>query len=223
MDAAQSVGHLPIDVQADCIDLLAAPGHKGLLGPLGTGVLYVRPGIEKILDTVCEGGTGSVSENDRQPDFMPDKYEAGSHNAVGIIGLLAGVEWILSRGINSIHRHEMELVGTFLEGVSNIEGLKYYGPQGVKDRVGVFSVSAEGFSPVELSKALEEKFGILTRPGLHCAPLAHETIGTTALGGTTRFSFGPFLTPQDIDFATNALADVISAGAGLRPALDARA
>jgi selenocysteine lyase/cysteine desulfurase len=102
----------------------------------------------------------------------------------------------------------MDLVRTFLDGVSNIEGLTYYGPQGVKNRIGVFSVSALGFSPTELSKALEERFGILTRPGLHCAPLAHEAIGTTASGGTTRFSFGPFLTKQDIHFATNALADV---------------
>src|SRR5204863_6950555 len=92
VDAAQSAGHLPIDVQADGIDLLAAPGHKGLLGPLGTGFLYIRPGVEKILGTILEGGTGSVSENDRQPNFMPDQYEPGSHNAIGIAGLLAGLQ-----------------------------------------------------------------------------------------------------------------------------------
>jgi cysteine desulfurase/selenocysteine lyase len=210
VDAAQSVGHLPIDVQEDNIDLLAAPGHKGLLGPLGTGVLYIRPGVEKILDAIREGGTGSISESDRHPEFMPDKYEPGSHNAIGIIGLSAGVQWIIEQGIEKLYAHEMDLVRTFIEGVSGIEGGSYYGPQGVRNRVGVFSVSAEGFTPVELAKALEEKFGVLTRPGLHCAPLAHDAIGTTARGGTTRFSFGPFLTKQDVHFATNALADVIA-------------
>ncbi len=210
VDAAQSAGHVPIDVRDDHIDLLAAPGHKGLLGPLGTGVLYVRPGIEKILDPIREGGTGSVSESDRQPEFMPDKYEPGSHNAIGIMGLSAGVQWILEQGIEKLHAHEMDLVRTFIEGVSGIEGVTYHGPQGVRNRVGVFGVSADGFTPVELSKALEEKFGVLTRPGLHCAPLAHDAIGTTARGGTTRFSFGPFLTKQDVHFATNALADVVA-------------
>jgi cysteine desulfurase family protein len=208
VDAAQSAGHVPIDVREDCIDLLAAPGHKGLFGPLGTGVLYVRPGVEIILDTIREGGTGSVSESDRQPEFLPDKYEPGSHNAIGIIGLSAGVQWILEQGIDNLYAHEMDLVRTFIEGASGIEGVTYYGPQGVRNRVGVFSVSAEGFTPVELAKALEDKFGILTRPGLHCAPLAHDAIGTTARGGTTRFSFGPFLSRQDVHFATNALADV---------------
>ena len=210
VDAAQSAGHLPMDVREDHIDLLALPGHKGLLGPLGTGVLYVRPGVERILDPIREGGTGSVSEQDRQPEFLPDKYEPGSHNAIGIIGLSAGVQWILEQGIQKLYAHEMDLVRTFLEGVSSIDGMTYFGPQGVRNRAGVFSVAAEGFGPVELAKALEERFGILTRPGLHCAPLAHEAIGTTARGGTTRFSFGPFLTKQDVHFATNALADVVA-------------
>jgi cysteine desulfurase family protein len=211
VDAAQSAGHLPIDVQADCIDLLAAPGHKGLLGPLGTGFLYIRPGIEKILQTIKEGGTGSVSELDRQPDFLPDKYEPGSHNAVGIIGLSEGVRWIAEQIVEHLHRHDLELIGTFLDGLDGIEGLTYYGPRGVKNRVGVFSVRVEGYDPHELSLALETSFGILTRSGIHCAPLAHEAIGTAALGGTTRFSFGPFVTPQDVQYATDALAEIASA------------
>ena len=220
VDAAQSAGHVAIDVERDCIDLLAAPGHKGLLGPLGTGVLYVRPGVEKILATLREGGTGSASENDRQPEFLPDKYEPGSHNAIGIAGLSAGVQWILDRGIEKLHAQEMDLVRTFIDGMSGIEGLKYYGPQGVRDRIGVFSVSVRGFSPGELARALEERFGILTRPGLHCAPLAHEAIGTSACGGTTRLSFGPFLTKQDVHFAGNALADIagsVARGTGFQP------
>jgi cysteine desulfurase / selenocysteine lyase len=208
VDAAQSAGHLPIDVQADGIDLLAAPGHKGLLGPLGTGFLYIRPGLEKILRPIREGGTGSISEQDRQPDFLPDKYEAGSHNAIGIVGLSQGVEWILSQGIETLAQHERELVGTFLDGIADVESLHYFGPPGVADRVGVFSVTVDGLAPQELSAILETHYGILTRSGIHCAPLAHQAIGTLSSGGTTRFSFGPFLTVQDVQYAADALADI---------------
>jgi len=208
VDAAQSAGHVPIDVQADHIDLLAAPGHKGLLGPLGTGFLYIRPGIEKFLAPLREGGTGSVSEHDRQPDFMPDKYEPGSHNAIGIAGLSAGVQWVLERGIESLRDHDLDLVRTFIDGVSDIPGLTYFGPQGVRDRLAVFSVRVDGYSPTDLAAALENDFGILTRAGLHCAPLIHAALGTTDQGGATRFSFGPFLSKQDVKYATDALADI---------------
>jgi len=208
VDAAQSAGHLPIDVQRDNVDLLAAPGHKGLLGPLGTGFLYIRPGMEKTLKTIKEGGTGSVSELDRQPDFLPDKYEPGSHNAIGIIGLSAGAQWILDQGIEKIASQEMDLVRTFLEGVSDVPGLTYFGPPGVRNRLGVFSIRVDGLEPQELSAILETTYGILTRSGLHCAPLAHQTIDTTRFGGTTRLSFGPFLSKQDVKFATDALAEI---------------
>jgi cysteine desulfurase family protein len=210
VDAAQSAGHLPIDVQSDCIDLLAAPGHKGLLGPLGTGFLYIRPGIEKLLAPLREGGTGSFSEDDRQPDFMPDKYEPGSHNAIGLAGLSEGVQWVIDRGIDDIRAHELDLIRTFIDGVGDIDGLQYFGPQGVRDRLGVFSVRVAGFTPTQLATALENDYGILTRPGLHCAPLIHAALGTTECGGTTRLSFGPFLTKQDVKYATDALADVAS-------------
>jgi len=208
VDAAQSAGHVPIDVQADCIDLLAVPGHKGLLGPLGTGFLYLRPGLEKMLRPLREGGTGSVSEQDTQPNFMPDKYESGSHNAPGIIGLSEGVKYVIDQTVERLHAYDLDLVRTFIEGVSNVEGLTYYGPFGVRHRMGVFSVRVEGFSPHELSAVLESSYGILTRPGIHCAPLAHEAIGTRHTGGTTRFSFGPFLSKQDVKFATDALAEI---------------
>ncbi len=210
VDAAQSAGHLPIDVQADLIDLLAAPGHKALLGPSGTGFLYIRPGLEKVLRPLKEGGTGSLSEQAVQPDFLPDKYEPGSHNAIGIIGLSEGVKWIAEQTIEKLAAHDLDLVRTFLEGIGNIEGLSYHGPRGVKDRIGVFSVRVEGFEPQELSAALESSYGILTRSGIHCAPLAHEMLGTCHLGGTTRFSFGPFLSRQDVKFATDALAEIAS-------------
>lgn len=210
VDAAQSAGHVPIDVQADCIDLLAAPGHKALLGPLGTGFLYLRPGMEKRVRTLREGGTGSVSEQAVQPEMMPDKYEPGSHNAVGIAGLSEGVKWVAEQTVEKIAAHERDLTRTFLEGVADVEGVSYYGPRGVKDRIGVFSIRIEGFDPQELSAVLESSFGILTRSGIHCAPLAHSALGTIDCGGATRFSFGPFLSVQDVKYATDAIAEIAS-------------
>lgn len=216
VDAAQSAGHIPIDVQADHIDLLAAPGHKALLGPLGTGFLYIRPGLEKTLRPTREGGTGSLSEEPRQPELMPDKYEPGSHNAVGIVGLSEGVHWILDQGIEQLAANDLDLVRTFIDGISGIEGLAYYGPQGVKHRIGVFSVRINGLDPQELSGILEASYGILTRPGLHCAPLVHQVLGTLQTGGTTRFSFGPFLTKQDVKFATDVLAEIATSHVAAR-------
>ena len=208
VDAAQSAGHVPIDVQADHIDLLAAPGHKGLLGPLGTGFLYIRPGIERRMTTIREGGTGSVSEEDRQPAFMPDRFESGSHNAIGIAGLSAGVQWVIDHTVEKLFAHEQDLIRTFIDGVSDIPNLRYLGPHGVKNRVGVFSVVLGDRSPTDLAAALEHEFGILTRPGLHCAPLIHQAMGTCERGGTTRLSFGPFLSKQDVKYATDALAQI---------------
>lgn len=208
VDAAQSAGHVPIDVQADGIDLLAAPGHKALLGPLGTGFLYIRPGVEKILRPIKEGGTGSVSEQAIQPDFLPDKYEPGSHNAIGIAGLSEGVKWVAEQTVEKLAAHDLDLVRTFLDGVEGVDGLTFYGPQGVRNRIGVFSVRVEGYDPHELSAVLEGSYGILTRSGIHCAPLAHAALGTAAGGGTTRLSFGPFLSRQDVSYVTDALAEV---------------
>lgn len=215
VDAAQTLGHLPIDVQEDCIDLLAAPGHKGLLGPLGTGILYIRPGVEKNMSTYRQGGTGSKSELDVQPDFMPDRFESGSHNAIGILGLSEGVQWLLDRGVDNLWKHEQGLIRTMIEGLHHwnsgelIDGVTLYGPPGVNDRCGVFSVRIQGYDqPVALSDALEQEYGILTRSGIHCAPLAHKTVGTHHLAGTTRFSFGPFLTSQDVKYACDAVADI---------------
>jgi cysteine desulfurase / selenocysteine lyase len=208
VDAAQSAGHVPIDVQADCIDLLAAPGHKGLLGPLGTGFLYLRPGMEKILRPIREGGTGSASESDRQPDFLPDKYESGSHNAIGIIGLSEGVQWVLSQGVENLAAREAELCATFIAGIGDVEGITWYGPRGVENRIGVFSVTVGGLEAHELAMVLESNYGILTRSGIHCAPLVHQAMGTDAIGGTTRLSFGPFLSVGDVRFAAEALAEI---------------
>lgn len=220
VDAAQTVGHYPVDMERLNIDLLAFPGHKGLLGPLGTGALAMRPGIERILHTHVEGGTGSVSELDTQPDAMPDKLEPGSHNTVGIAGLLEGVRYVLDRGIDDIWEHERALIAQFIEGLHRyaggplLPGLRLLGPQGVNDRVGVFSVTVDGLAPSDLARELERRFGVLTRPGIHCAPHVHRTFGTdpdaaAARGeqaGATRFSLGPFLSLQDVKAATDALA-----------------
>jgi cysteine desulfurase / selenocysteine lyase len=208
VDAAQSLGHVPIDVREDMIDLLAAPGHKSLLGPLGTGFLYIRPGMEKRLATLREGGTGSVSEQDTQPDFLPDKYEPGSHNAIGIIGLSEGVAWVMDQTVEKLAAHDRMLLKTFLEATESVEGLTCYGPPRLEDRVGVISVRVDGFEPQELAAVLESSFGILTRAGLHCAPLAHQSIGTLNIGGTTRLSFGPFVTMKDVKFAAEALTHI---------------
>ena len=208
VDAAQSVGHVPLDVQADAIDLLAAPGHKALMGPLGTGFLYLRPGLEKLVRPLRDGGTGHRSDLPTPATNMPDKYEPGSHNAPGLAGLLAGVRWLRKRGVEEVARHEASLVATFLEAIHDIDGLTLFGPQGVSDRIGVFSVRAEGFEPLELSAALESGFGVLTRSGIHCAPWLHRALGTLEQGGTTRFSFGPFVTKQDVRYAADALSQV---------------
>lgn len=215
VDAAQSAGHVPIDVQADNIDLMAMPGHKGLLGAQGTGVLYIKPGIEKILRPLRYGGTGSVSEIEIHPEFMPDKYEAGSHNAMGLAGLSAGVNWILNKTVAAIYEHDRALCKFFMEAVEGVDGLRYFGPQGIKDRTGVFSVRIHDMEPLHLANRLEKEFGILTRPGIHCAPLAHRTIGTSPLCdpkppviGTTRLSFGCFVELMDVKYAADALATI---------------
>lgn len=211
VDAAQSLGHYPIDVQRMHIDLLAAPGHKGLLGPLGTGVLYLRPGLEAEMTTLREGGTGSVSENDYQPDFMPDKFESGSHNTLGLVGLNAAVGWILDQGVEKLWAHQQGLIKTMLESLTEwgeMPGFHLYGPPTVGARCGVFSVRIDGLEPAALSNILESEYGILTRSGLHCAPGAHRTIGSTPYGGTTRLSFGPFHSPQDVKYAADALGNI---------------
>lgn len=216
VDAAQTAGHVPIDVQAMCIDFLALPGHKGLMGPLGTGALYIRPGLESRLRPLAEGGTGSISEQPVQPDFMPDKLEPGSHNAIGLAGLAAALRWLEDRSVESRRAHDTRLNAAFMEQTCNIEGLTVYGPSSPQDRVAVFSVRVDGFAPSELAALLETDFGILTRPGIHCAPLAHRTIGTTSHDGTTRLSFGAYNTEADVERCTDALRQMAHAHVAAR-------
>lgn len=205
VDAAQTAGVVPIDVEAMKIDLLAFPGHKALLGPLGTGALYIREGID--LDTLREGGTGSQSEHEVQPDFLPDRYEPGSHNALGIAGWKAGLEFIIQETVDRIRAHEMKLMDQFLRGAAKIKNLVAYGPSKTSQRVALASIRVDEYAPGELSHRLFERGGLMTRSGLHCAPGAHQAAGTYPLG-TTRFSFGYFNTPEDIDQALAVLENL---------------
>lgn len=213
VDAAQTLGHLPIDVADLGIDLLAAPGHKGLMGPLGTGFLYIRPGLENQMSPLVEGGTGSVSEEPTQPTFMPDRFESGSHNAIGLAGLAAALKWIESRTVASLREHDLALSKRFLDDIAGREGVTLFGPTDPRNRVSVFAIRVAGFDPAELSAALDADFGILSRSGIQCAPLAHETIGTLTTGGTTRLSFGAFTTLEDVSRCTSALRELANASA----------
>lgn len=208
VDAAQTAGHVPIDLGETEIDFLACPGHKGLLGPLGTGVLVIRESMIDRMRTVREGGTGSASELPVQPSELPDRFEAGSHNAVGIAGLLAAVRWLLDRDVALQRKHEVTLAKKMIERLREAEGVQWFGPGNVEQRVGVFSVRIEGIDPVDLSAQLESRFDLLTRSGLHCAPFAHRTIGTYDRGGTTRIAFGVFNKLDDVHAVADALCEV---------------
>jgi cysteine desulfurase/selenocysteine lyase len=205
VDAAQTLGHRHIDVHEMGIDLLAFPGHKGLLGPLGTGGLWIRPGLEELIAPVRLGGTGSRSEEDVQPTMLPDRYESGSHNMLGIIGLEASTEWIRSQSLYALIEQDLAKTAYMLESLLRIDGLRVHGPHDPTERCGVFAVTINGCEPDELARRLDTKYGILTRAGIHCAPYAHATIGTLSGGGAVRLSLGAFTTSDDINAATEAL------------------
>ena len=206
VDAAQTAGILPIDVEKQNIDLLAFPGHKGLYGPQGTGGLYVRKSIEIL--PLEEGGTGSKSESMYQPDLMPDKLESGTPNTPGIAGLKEGVKFVKSVGIKNIYQQEKRLTKILIEGLKEIKGVKIYGPQKVEERVGVVSITLKDSDVGEISYILDRDFDIATRAGLHCAPLAHSTIGTLKTG-TLRFGIGYFNTEEEVEKAIKAI-EIIS-------------
>ncbi len=208
VDAAQTFGEIPFTAEELSCDLLAAPGHKGLLGPLGTGVLYVRPGVEERLMSIRTGGTGSESNSTKQPTTMPDKFESGNLNVPGIVGLGAGVRWLQARGVAQVRRHAQTLTLRLCEGLSRIQGVRLLGPRDVERRLGVVSIAIDGYDPQEAAAVLAGSYGIETRAGLHCAPLMHKALGTDSGGGTLRLSTGPFSTESEIDAATAALGDL---------------
>jgi cysteine desulfurase family protein len=205
VDAAQSAGHTPIDLSQLPVDLLACSGHKGLLGPLGTGLLYVRTGVEQQLRSLRQGGTGSQSEDDHQPEFLPDKYESGNHNAPGIVGLEAGLAWIEERGVESLRAHERGLTERLRAGLREVAGVRLCGPEDPALRTGVVSLTIDGLEPQDVAAILDETFGIEVRSGLHCAPRAHQAIGTFDSGGTVRLSVGALTTEEEIDASVAAL------------------
>ncbi len=196
VDASQSAGVYDIDVNKGNIDLLAFPGHKGLLGPQGTGGLYIREGID--LEPAREGGTGSQSESLLQPQIMPDRYESGTHNTIGIAGLGAGVRFILEEGIENIRGHEEMLTQRLIDGLMKIDGVTIYGPKDVKKQAAVVSINIGQGDTSEISFLLDQQYDIACRSGLHCAPLAHKTIGTFEQG-TVRLSMGYFNTIEEVD------------------------
>ena len=205
VDASQTAGAVEIDVKAMNIDLLAASGHKALFGPQGTGFLYVGENVE--VRPLFEGGTGSRSENDRQPDFLPDRLEAGTPNSVGLAGLRRGAEYVRNRGVEKIMAHESELLDLFLKGVKGIDRLRVYGSAEGGEQLGVLLFNVEGMDPGELSMQLDEDYGILVRSGLHCAPSAHRAIGTFPEGGA-RISFSALNTLEEAEKAVAAIREI---------------
>ena len=206
VDAAQSAGVYPIDMDAMNISLLAFSGHKGLFGPHGTGGLIVSPNIK--LETWMEGGSGVESSPETMPESLPLRLEAGTQNAAGIAGLLAGVEFLEERGVMKIREHEMALTGMLIDELQGLPGLTILGPGEMDNRTAVVSVTIEGYVPEQLAAVLDQVFDIATRPGLHCAPQAHRTAGTLEMGAL-RFSPGYFNTENEIHGVIEALSSIL--------------
>lgn len=205
LDAAQSAGIYEIDVKAMHIDMLAVPGHKGLMGPQGTGLLYIKKGLD--VRQMMEGGTGSKSELTTQPEMMPDKFESGTPNTPGIAGLGAGIKFILETGMEQIRNHEEALTDYMLAQLMEIEEIEIYGPKDASKQASVISFNIKGRGSSEIGYYLDSLFDIAVRPGLHCAPLAHETIGTLEQG-TVRLSIGYFNTKEEIDEAIKGIKTI---------------
>ena len=207
VDAAQSAGFADIDVKSIGIDLLAAPGHKGLLGPPGTGLLYVAPDVQ--LKPILEGGTGTNSTSEEQPLTMPEGFETGTHNLPGIAGLKAGIDFLLANGVDNISRHELDLIDEAEFQLDRVPGLTIYVPKDRMLRGAVLSFSVAGIDASMLAAELDRNYDIAVRAGLHCAPEAHRTIGTFP-GGTIRLSPGWSTTSEDISFFSDAVKQCVN-------------
>ena len=205
VDAAQTAGVIPIDIQTMNIDLLALPGHKSLLGPTGTGALYVGPAA--IVGAWREGGTGGDSSSETQPRDYPYFLEGGTPNVLGVAGLAAGIKYVSERGLTKIHQHEGELVEQLWKRLDEIGGYEVFGHRDLLRRVGTLCFRSESLPAAEIGGILDQAFEIAIRPGLHCAPYIHRSIGTFP-DGAVRVSPGPFNTAEDIDTLANALAEI---------------
>jgi len=205
VDTAQTGGACPIDMQANSIDLLAFTGHKSLCGPMGTGGLIVGERVDVArLEPLKRGGTGSRSEREEQPDFLPDVYESGTPNVVGLAGLATGTRWVLERGVEAIRAHEVALAQRLIIGLREIPGVIVYGGLDAELQTAAVSFNIAGMEPSEVGLRLDEEYGIMCRVGLHCAPAAHKTLGTFPVG-TVRFGLGPFNTAEEVDAAVVAV------------------
>ena len=207
LDVAQTAGHIDIDFEKWGLSALVAPGHKGLLGPSGIGVMLLRDDFAKELNPLIAGGTGSASDSEYLPDYLPDRFESGTPNLPGIYGLAASMEFLMAEGLEKLHAHEMTLTKRFLDRVAEIPGAVVCGPKGLENRVGVISLDFPGQDNAEVAYRLEMDHGILTRCGLHCAPSAHKSLDTFPRG-TVRFSLGFASTKEDVDTALTAIRAV---------------
>nr|WP_246628141.1 aminotransferase class V-fold PLP-dependent enzyme [Paenibacillus oenotherae] len=205
VDAAQTAGMIGIDVEVMGIDMLAFPGHKGLLGPQGTGGLYVHPQVD--LTPLLHGGTGSQSESPEQPSVRPDCYEAGTQNTPGLAGLKAGVQYVLHETVEKIHTREWTLTQRMMEGLLQAGGVRVLGPRLGEPRTGIVSFVIEGADPSEIAFILDQHYNIAVRSGFHCTPLAHAAAGTLETGAV-RASVGVFTTEQEVDAIVNAVKEI---------------
>lgn len=207
LDAAQTAGHVPIDFASLGLSALSVPAHKGLLGPQGIGALLLRPDFAETFEPLVSGGTGSVSDSEEVPAYFPDRLEPGTPNLPGIFGWEAALDYLQQVTVEAVQVHDRALSQRFLDGVRTISGVELIGPDTAENRVGVFSLDFPGKDNAEVAVSLEERFGILTRCGLHCAPSAHRTLGTFPRG-TVRLSFSWFTTEAEVDRALEAIAAV---------------
>ena len=205
VDAAQAMGVVPVDVQRDCIDILAFSGHKGLMGPQGIGSLYVREGLKPA--PIKRGGTGSNSREEIHPDFMPDVYESGTPNLIGIAGFGAAVEFILNETVEVIFTKEQELSAYMYDSVRGLAFLDLYGPLSVDEQMTVLPFNVKGKTASEVGDIFDRDYDIACRCGLHCAPSAHKTIGTFP-DGCVRISLGFYNAKEDIDILCKALQEI---------------
>jgi cysteine desulfurase family protein len=206
VDAAQAGGVVPIDIQAEGIALLAFTGHKGLYGPMGTGGLILAPSFdESRLQPLVRGGTGSRSELEEQPDFLPDMYESGTPNVVGLAGLLAGIRWVQERGVEAIRAHEVDLTRQLLAGLRAIPRVTVYGPSDAERQTATLSFNIVGVDCSQVGLRLDEDYGIMCRVGLHCSPATHKTIGTFP-AGTVRFGLGALNSAAEVNQALRAVS-----------------
>jgi cysteine desulfurase/selenocysteine lyase len=208
VDAAQTAGAYPIDMEADEIDLLAFTGHKSLCGPMGTGGLVIGERVDPDkIEPLVRGGTGSRSEHEEQPDFLPDKFESGTRNAVGLAGLQAGVRWVLDQSVSAIRAHEMALTQRLIDGLREIPGVTVYGTLDAGRQTATVSFNIAGMEPSDVGLALDEEHDIMCRVGLHCAPAAHKTIGTLPTGAV-RFGLSALNAAQQVDAALAAVREL---------------